>query len=98
MEYGHDIVCPKCERRHGSAAKECECGHVFEVVKEDPAPPAHFLIFGTIMLIGCVVVAKAATNRGLVFLPIFGIIGGAVAYTLALRSWLYFRRKDKARK
>ena len=93
MEYGHDIICPQCRIRHGPAAKSCDCGYVFKVAEEDPAPAMHFVIAGIVMLLGSVGVAWLADKRGLMFLPIFGVIGAGVAFTLAVRSWLYFLRK-----
>ena len=95
MEYGHDITCPQCRSRHGPAAKSCECGYVFEIPEEDPAPPRHFFIaalFFGVITAGSAIVAQ---KKGAMYLPIGGLLFTAVAVTLGIRSWIHFSLKKR---
>jgi hypothetical protein len=93
MEYQHDIICPECNRRHGPAAKSCECGYVFEEPEEEPAPARHYFLASLFFLIVAVVSAVIAQREGGVYLPIGGLLFASVTATFGVRSWLYFRFK-----
>ena len=98
MEYGHDIRCPKCGSQHGPAAKSCECGHVFRVHQEDPAPPKYFFLIA--LFFGSVTVASVfvSRNNAFTYLPIGGLLFTSVAATLGIRSWLFFLHRKQTDK
>ncbi|MCD6050910.1 MAG: hypothetical protein K0Q55_2313 [Verrucomicrobia bacterium] len=95
MEYGPDIICPKCATRHGPAATRCECGYVFEVPVEDPAPAKHF--YGLAVFFGVVgfLLAKYVERSGNAFMPLGALIFMATSLMLGLRSSLYFAAKKR---
>lgn len=95
MDYGSDIICPQCRSRHGPAATACECGHVFEVPEEDPAPPRNFFLAALFFAVVTIISAAVAQKTGGTYLPIGGMLFTAVSATLGLRSWLYFYRKKR---
>ena len=95
MEYGHDRVCPECRSRHGAAAKACECGYVFTLPEEDPAPPLHFFLAALFFGLVFVVSAMIAQKKGMVYMPIGSLLFMSASAALGIRSWIYFFLKKR---
>ena len=90
----HDTICPQCGSRHGPAAKNCECGHSFEV-EEEPAPARHFFLAALFFAVVSIVSGVVAEKKHLVYVPIGGLLFTSVAFILGVRSWLYSLGRDK---
>jgi len=100
MNYERDIMCPQCRSLHGAAAKSCECGHVFEVPVEDPAPPHHFFLLALFFGIVTILASIYAQHKGYIYLPIGGLLFTGAAGALGVKSWIYFflKNRKKAKK
>lgn len=95
MEYGPDIMCPQCGARHGAAAKNCDCGHVFTTPEEEPAPAWHFfsvaLFFGAVAFIS----AWVMDQRERIYLPVGALLFMGVATALGVRSLIFSYAKKR---
>lgn len=94
MNYGRDIMCPQCRSMHGAAATNCECGYVFEVPVEDPAPAHHFFLLALFFGAVTILASMYAQNKGYIYLPIGGLLCTGASGALGVRSWIYFFLKS----
>lgn len=95
MNYERDIMCPQCRSMHGAAAKKCDCGYVFEVPVEDPAPAHHFFLLALFFGAVTILASMYAQNKGYAYLPIGGLLFTGAAGALGVKSWIYFSFKKR---